>query len=72
MANIFQRIFYAIRNKPEPRLSSEQARRLGAMRSEAKANASRENGKKGGRPRKDVKKKVRVIEEDEKNQLDLF
>ena len=72
MGNIFKRLIYALLNKPEPRLSSEQARRLGAMRSEAKARASRENGKKGGRPRKSKVKKVKVIEEDEKNQLDLF
>ena len=31
-------------------------RRGGAVKSERKANAARENGKKGGRPRKAVKK----------------
>ena len=34
------------------RLRSEFARQAGATKSEAKAKAARENGKKGGRPRK--------------------
>lgn len=66
---IFKRLIYAIQNKPEPQLSSEQARRMGSVKSEAKARASRENGKKGGRP---PKKKLKETPKDTANQLDLF
>lgn len=33
---------------------SENARKAGSVRSEKKAKSSRENGKKGGRPRKNI------------------
>lgn len=35
---------------------SENARKAGSVRSEKKAKASRENGKKGGRPKKNLTK----------------
>lgn len=34
---------------------SENARKAGSVKSEKKAKASRENGKKGGRPKKNAK-----------------
>lgn len=62
-------MIYAIKNKAEPQLSGEQARRMGSVKSEAKARAARENGKKGGRP---PKKKIKELPQDKANQLDLF
>ncbi len=43
---------FGLRSEPNVALS-EAGRLMGSIKSEAKAKAARENGKKGGRPKKE-------------------
>lgn len=50
--NVFKRIWEAIVIDNDYDLIREINRRRGSVKSEAKTKSSRENGKKGGRPKK--------------------
>jgi len=48
----YRRVFGKLAEIDRAAIRREEMRRLGQMKTEKKAAASRENGKKGGRPRK--------------------